>query len=81
MSEWQPIETAPRDGTPFFAGLWVEHKVNAEPPRTTWETFYVWVDEERGDFDLDCDPGWSIDDFQCWVPAPKLPAPPDQPSI
>ena len=75
---WQPISTAPRDGTPFFAGLWVEHSRNGVKVSTTWESFYVWCDDETGEFHRDCDPGWGIEDFSHWVPAQKLPPAPER---
>lgn len=67
---WQPIDTAPRDGTPFIAALWVKHTNG----RSWQETHVVWCDDETGEIDSACDQGWSrVDDYVAWMPIPDLP--------
>ncbi|WP_311269605.1 DUF551 domain-containing protein [Sphingobium sp. WCS2017Hpa-17] len=69
---WQPIETAPRDGTHFLATAIVR---NVKTDARWWETYVIWADDETGEIHPDCDHGWSsIDDYSHWMP---LPAPPD----
>ncbi|WP_311270335.1 hypothetical protein [Sphingobium sp. WCS2017Hpa-17] len=68
---WQPIETAPRDGTHFLATAIVR---NVKTGARWWETYVIWADDETGEIHPDCDHGWSnIDDYSHWMP---LPAPP-----
>lgn len=65
--EWQPIETAPKDGTKFFAcGL----KYNFWPPKSVeYHTAdHLWMDSWGCEYDLDR--------FTHWMP---LPTPPQQP--
>lgn len=73
---WRTMESAPRDGAPFFAGLWVH---NNRSNTTTWEVFHVWVDPDTQDFDIECDPGWPIEEFEGWVPRQALPPDPPTP--
>ena len=67
---WQPIETAPRDGTPFIAKAYVSStKTGAK-----WEENHViWCHDETGEIHSDCEQGWQVDDYSLWMP---LPAPP-----
>lgn len=67
---WQAIESAPRDGTPFIATLKVRH-INGQ----SWqETHVIWCDDETGDVSNDCENGWSINDYEFWMPLPAAPA-------
>ena len=70
--QWQPIETAPRDGTPHLRGL---HVVG--PHGASWDVLSGYVDCD-GEFvdQFGDDPGWSDEDFTHWMP---LPTPPDSP--
>ena len=74
---WQPIETAPRDGTCFLGGLLVNHWTSARDSYTTYfEVHVVFCDEETGEISSDCDcDGWSIDDYTHWQPLPPPPEP------
>lgn len=72
--EWQPIETAPKDGTIHIRGLWVTVKgVKAKE----FQQFIGFIDED-GDFKdmvyFD-DFGWAAKDYTHWMP---LPEPPEQ---
>ena len=69
MSEWQPIESAPRDGTQFIATTMVSHIDG----RRWRETHLIWCDDETGEIHHDCEQGWQVDDYAYWQP---LPAPP-----
>ena len=66
---WQPIETAPRDGSEFLAVVEVKNLYGLR-----WhERRVIWVDEETGDLSEDCDFGWSLDDYTHWMPLPDAP--------
>jgi hypothetical protein len=66
---WKAIETAPRDGTPFLACVGVKH-INGS---RFIETHVVRVDEDTGEIDTDFDQGWSVADYDYWMPLPKPP--------
>ena len=62
MSEWQPIETAPKNGS-FFIGYEKGYGVN--------KTYFDWMyDGERGGFRVYESHGWSPTH---WVPLPEAP--------
>lgn len=61
MSDWQPIETAPKDGTQFLA-LW---------PQTCEYGVIRWSHEERAWLEGGAD---YVSGFTRWMP---LPAPPE----
>lgn len=66
MTEWQPIETAPKDGT----AIWVSAVGVGEPVRTVQHWYGEWVNIYNGD-----SIGWEPTH---WMP---LPAPPlDRPN-
>ena len=68
---WQPIETAPRDGTQFLATTLVK-RIDG---RQWWEMHLIWADDETGEVHRDCEQGWSsIDDYFYWRPLPDAPA-------
>jgi hypothetical protein len=71
MSEWRPIETAPKDGTEFMAWLNLL-TVNVFEPRCRFDpdsgAFQVW---ERIDYDMD---GWESGyTASHWMPIPPPP--------
>lgn len=74
MSEWQPIETAPSDGTEFQA--WIARRGSPGYWETRCKfnedgTFVVW---DRIDYDVD---GWEPVSFPLapthWMPHPEPP--------
>ena len=72
MMEWQPIETAPKDGTGHVRGLWVHSAKTGKA--IYWEAIAGYVNDD-GDFvDHDSNAPWRADDYTHWMP---LPAPPD----
>jgi len=67
-SDWQPMETAPRDGTPFLAIVPVRNRVTGE----RWhEMNVIWADD--GDGCPEWERGWSFEDYTHWM---RLPTPP-----
>lgn len=70
MSEWQLIETAPRDVL-HVRGLWVHSSRTGE--KLYWEAIAGYVDED-GDFvDHDSNSPWMVDDYTHWMPLPPAP--------
>jgi hypothetical protein len=69
MSEWQPIDTAPKDGTPHLRGLWVNTSTG-----DVWDIDAGYIDD-HGDFlDLFGDVlGWDVEDYSHWMPLPEPP--------
>jgi len=67
MSDWQPIETAPKDGTEFLAAIQVHNTRGDE----WWERHVVAVDDATGD--LISDQPWSLGDYSHWMPLPDPP--------
>lgn len=73
---WQDIATAPRDGTHFLATLTVRHIIGHR-----WrETHLIWVDDETGCVDSECEQGWDISDYEAWCPVPDF-GPPTTPTL
>jgi len=77
LAGWQPIETAPEDGSTHVRGLWVRcARKDAEP-------FYYWESDigsisDEGEFlsSNGDDFGWRADDYTHWMPEPKPAVPP-----
>lgn len=67
---WRPIETAPKDGTPFLAAIWVGH--NDEPRR--WDMHVIGYDAAYDEMNSDFETGWEIEDYAFWQPLPTPPA-------
>jgi hypothetical protein len=75
--KWQPIETAPKDGTFHTRGLWVTSFRGTPHERTDWQQFNGIIDDD-GDFvDPDWDEcfGWNAEDYTHWMPLPPPPEP------
>ena len=72
MSEWQPIETAPKDGTPILGAIWVSHN---DCPRR-WDIYVIGYDAEFDEMNSDFETGWDFEDYSFWQP---LPNPPEAP--
>ena len=68
--EWQPIETAPKDGTPHVRGLWVtSNRTGAR----WWESIAGYVDDDGEFVDHDGNAPWHGDDYTHWMPLPEPP--------
>ena len=66
--EWQPIETAPTDGTPVLAHFWSRfYEVGAVTNTTIEEASRRYVSAPDG----------TLGQFTHWMPLPNLPARPD----
>ena len=65
-SEWQPIETVPRDGTQSFLGIYqsghIEHLYLTTPVPPLVQTFRYFGGKMAGQ-----QAGWPV----CWMPTPK----------
>ena len=63
--EWQPIETAPRDGTPHIRGLYVHQKRSGMVDYVFWCCFIGYIEPEHGAFvSIEGDDlGWDADYF------------------
>ena len=76
MSEWQPIETAPKDGT-FLIGGWTS---NGQNHPMEWEVDIAWREGDSFGVDVSLESGETmrptIDQITHWMP---FPAPPVQP--
>ena len=76
---WRDVKSdpPPRD-TAFLAGLWVRTwNGTRDGYSMDWEQYVIWIDGETDEIPVDCDPGWSIDDFTGWQPLPPPPPPPE----
>ena len=67
MSEWQPIETAPKDGT-WVLAVW-KNNLNSACAARVYGT---------GSWEIDADDGVATPTH--WMPLPPLPAPPAPPA-
>ena len=73
--KWQPIETAPKDGTPILALDWLFHTNIPKP------AIMYWGEDHRGgawcDYASWEDPaehtGWEYEMVSHWMPLPELP--------
>ena len=69
--QWQPIETAPKDGAVHIRGLWV----NVKNAPQEFQQFIGCINDD-GDFvdpDYYDDFGWAADDYTHWMPLPEPP--------
>lgn len=67
---WQPISTAPRNGTPFLAWCPIVVGLGDTDATPDAEIRVLWW-ESRGQFTSDRDLG--NEDFTCWMPLPSSP--------
>ncbi len=74
---WRPIESAPKDGTSFLAACEI---INTMTKQSWWVMVVLWCDDETGELDSDCDPGFALDDCSHWMPLPAAPTP-EQPPL
>lgn len=66
---WRPIETAPRDGMPFLAAIWVSHNDCAR----RWDMHVIGYDGVEGEMNSDFETGWDLEDYSHWMPLPPAP--------
>ena len=64
--DWQPIETAPKDGTPV--DLWATWPGNAMPPRRIPDAFW---NANRGEWSHSAGYTWLVPTH--WMPTPAPP--------
>lgn len=92
MSEWQPIETAPRDGTAFIGGFfgirWADSHKRCDVVRCWWQPeFGAFISSCR---EMTMAPGYTFEDGTTrqlhspniepvthWIPMPPDPSPPE----
>ena len=73
MTQWQPIETAPRDGQPICVGVEV-NRLSASSYWHMWVVFWSHDDDAFVDFcDDSCPGGWEGTDYSHWTPLPPPP--------
>ncbi len=65
MAEWQPIETAPMDGTAFL-GL-------AETQITAHGDCHIWMAEYDGELFRNIWDHWPLYELSHWMPLPEPP--------
>lgn len=71
MSGWQPIETAPRDGTSILGFIRM-----GGASGIGWHEYHViYVDIETGEIADGCDSGWQLEDYSHWHALPDAPVP------
>lgn len=71
MSEWQPIETAPKDGTHIL--IMATLRVAGKPEEISVVANARWVEDEVGnEFWSDIHGIMSQDDPEYWLPLPLL---------
>ena len=71
VSEWKSIKTAPRDGTRFLATVRVFSARTGE--FSHHDTHLVWIDTRTDEIDISADQGWSLEDYEYWMPLPEPP--------
>jgi hypothetical protein len=62
---WQPIETAPMDGTLILLFQSDSYNQSPEPITASWDNSFGWMDNARGSW-------WGFDATH-WMPLPKPP--------
>lgn len=67
---WQPIATAPRDGSPFLACI--EVRKNDRPIQS--EIHIIGYDAAYDEMNTDYETGWDLEDYTHWQPLPAPPA-------
>lgn len=70
MSEWQPIETAPNDGTLHVRGLIVRSAIRG---RQWWEAIAGRMNDDGEFVDHDDNSPWRAEDYTHWMPLPEPP--------
>ena len=71
VAQWRTdMENAPRDGSSFVAGGWVENIYG----EAWWEEHVIWLDDETGEILAECECPLAIEDFEHWTPLPPPPA-------
>lgn len=68
--EWQPIETAPKDGQCFLACCWLEDEDRAFYQLIGWDVYAEMCGRKEG-WRNTCNEVW--DGFTHWMPLPEPP--------
>jgi hypothetical protein len=74
--KWQPIETAPKDGTPFLTfsrDAYMEPREGALGTRSTPMLVMAWTGSDRYPYPVDECGDWH--DFHCYEPTHWMPLP------
>ena len=71
MTDWQPIDTAPRDGTSVIAAIPV---YSCAGRFIGWQIDVIYCDDETGEINSECERGWEWDDYEVWQPCPAPPS-------
>ena len=73
MSEWHPIETAPKDGRLHVRGLIVSSNKSG---MRWWEPIAGRIDDDGEFVDHDGNSPWRAEDYTHWMPLPAAPVHP-----
>lgn len=70
--KWRSIKTLP-DNEFVLLGVWVQHNQEPEPHQEVYVCMYDAMDDQMLDQSYDCSLPWEKDDFDFWMPLPKMP--------
>lgn len=79
MSAWQPIATAPRDGTPVLVVRGGRISISSYYHRQTYEFGKLVRTHEGWSYESGALFGWTPPEPTHWMPLPDLPAPDSHP--
>jgi hypothetical protein len=71
MTDWQPMETAKRDGTSVIAAIPV---YSCAGRFLGWQIDVIYCHDETGEIHSECERGWEWDDYEVWQPCPAPPS-------
>lgn len=73
---WQPMATAPDDGSAHIRGLWVHTVAEGKPDRSEWRQYVGYLNDYREFVDPEYGEtfGWDSDQYEAWMPVAEPPA-------